>query len=177
MGRSLLPDGMAALWSVHTAADVDAIMTALQTVADRDRGDGRLVGERRADALRDLILGRTTPAPAPRPVKHRPITIADAFRYEPCPALRDKIIQRDQTCRFPGCNRAAVTCEIDHSSRTTDTTPSNTTCKRCVPATTISSTKAIGRSAASTTAPPNGPAPTGRTYVKPPPEPDDHDPP
>ena len=29
--RSLLPDGMAALWSVHTAADVDAIMTALQT--------------------------------------------------------------------------------------------------------------------------------------------------
>ncbi len=28
--RSLLPDGMGGLWSVHTAADVDAMMAALQ---------------------------------------------------------------------------------------------------------------------------------------------------
>jgi hypothetical protein len=45
---SLLPDGMAGLWSTHTTTDADAIMTALQRLADRGRGDGRLAGERRA---------------------------------------------------------------------------------------------------------------------------------
>ena len=111
---SLLPDGMGGLFSTHTAADVDAMMAALQHVADQGRGDGRLVGERRADALRDLVLGRITPPPPAKPVKHRPITIADAYQYEPCPALREKVVRRDQTCRFIGCNRQAITCEIDH---------------------------------------------------------------
>ncbi|HZZ95731.1 MAG TPA: DUF222 domain-containing protein [Jatrophihabitantaceae bacterium] len=34
--------------------------------------------------------------------------------YEPSQALTDKIILRDRTCRMPGCNRKACTCELDH---------------------------------------------------------------
>ena len=34
--------------------------------------------------------------------------------YEPSPALADKVILRDRTCRMPGCNRRACTCELDH---------------------------------------------------------------
>jgi hypothetical protein len=34
--------------------------------------------------------------------------------YEPSQALTDKVILRDRTCRMPGCNRKACTCELDH---------------------------------------------------------------
>jgi hypothetical protein len=34
--------------------------------------------------------------------------------YEPSRALTDRVIQRDRTCRMPGCNRKACTCELDH---------------------------------------------------------------
>jgi hypothetical protein len=34
--------------------------------------------------------------------------------YRPPVALRDYVIARDRTCRFPGCTRRADTCELDH---------------------------------------------------------------
>jgi hypothetical protein len=34
--------------------------------------------------------------------------------YEPSQALTDRVILRDRTCRMPGCNRRACTCELDH---------------------------------------------------------------
>ncbi len=34
--------------------------------------------------------------------------------YKPPAALRDFIIARDRTCRFPSCNRPACRCELDH---------------------------------------------------------------
>jgi hypothetical protein len=34
--------------------------------------------------------------------------------YRPPAALRDYVIARDRTCRFPGCNRRADGCEVDH---------------------------------------------------------------
>ncbi len=57
-----LPDGMAGIWSVHTAVDAEAIYARLReltaTTSPGDaRGDQRGVDERRADALRDLVLG------------------------------------------------------------------------------------------------------------------------
>ena len=126
---SLQPDGMAALSSTHTAGDVEAMMAVLQRVADRDRGDGRLVGERRADALRDWSSAGSRPP-------HRQAGQAPAdhhrrrLRYEPCPALREKVIRRDRTCRFPGCNRQAINCEIDHIVPYNGPTPSRPTCTR-----------------------------------------------
>src|SRR5262249_36744444 len=41
------PDGMSGLWSLHTTADAEQMLAVLQQVANRDRGDGRLAGERR----------------------------------------------------------------------------------------------------------------------------------
>ena len=35
--------------------------------------------------------------------------------YRPRLAQRDYVTTRDQTCRFPGCRRAAKRCQIDHS--------------------------------------------------------------
>ena len=64
-----LPDGMAGIWSVHTAVDAEAIYARLReitaTTSPGDaRGDERGVDERRADALRDLVLGRSASGPA-----------------------------------------------------------------------------------------------------------------
>jgi hypothetical protein len=100
-------------------------MSALQRLADRGRGDGRLVGERRADALRDLILGVATPVKPAKPVKHRRVSPLARFRYEASAALKALIVKRDVTCRMPGCNRRAVNCEMHHlvrfnGSNTTD---------------------------------------------------------
>ncbi len=53
-----LPDGMAGIWSTHTAADAEA-MYAQVTEAAKTINDGRTMDQKRADTLRDLVLGRT----------------------------------------------------------------------------------------------------------------------
>ncbi|HET9876132.1 MAG TPA: HNH endonuclease signature motif containing protein, partial [Mycobacterium sp.] len=40
---------------------------------------------------------------------------AAALRYRPTPALARAIRCRDLTCRFPGCHRPAVCCDLDHT--------------------------------------------------------------
>ncbi len=59
-----LPDGMAGLWSTHTAADGEAMFARLTAMAKKV-DDDRSMDQKRADTLRDLVLGRThagTPA-------------------------------------------------------------------------------------------------------------------
>jgi hypothetical protein len=58
----------------------------------------RLLTDPRSGAL--LELGRTT--------------------YVPSAALADHIRARDVTCRFPGCRRPAVGCDLDHTRRYPD---------------------------------------------------------
>lgn len=36
-------------------------------------------------------------------------------RYEPPQALKDFLIARDRTCRFPGCRRSAILSDLDHA--------------------------------------------------------------
>ena len=62
-----LADGMAGIWSTHTAADAEAMFAQLTEAAKKidTAADGRSMDQRRADTLRDLVLGRTkagTPA-------------------------------------------------------------------------------------------------------------------
>jgi hypothetical protein len=40
---------------------------------------------------------------------------AAALRYQPSAALERAIRCRDLTCRFPGCSRPAMVCDIDHT--------------------------------------------------------------
>lgn len=52
-------------------------------------------------------------------------TVLDVDRttYRPPADLARWLRVRDQTCRFPGCNRAAVGCDIDHSEDWADGNP------------------------------------------------------
>ncbi len=62
---SPLPDGMAGIWSTHTAADAEAMYARLTELA-KGIDDTRSMDQKRADTLRDLVLGRTTAGtPAP----------------------------------------------------------------------------------------------------------------
>ena len=57
-------DGMAGIWSTHTAADAEAMYARLTALA-KTLPDERTMDQKRADTLRDLVLGRTqagTPA-------------------------------------------------------------------------------------------------------------------
>jgi hypothetical protein len=58
------PDGMAAIWSTQTAVDAEAMYARLTLLA-KNLDDNRTMDQKRADTLRDLVLGRTqtgTPA-------------------------------------------------------------------------------------------------------------------
>lgn len=43
------------------------------------------------------------------------VTGAQALRYQPSAALARWIRFRDMTCRFPGCDRRATFCDLDHT--------------------------------------------------------------
>jgi Domain of unknown function (DUF222) len=40
----------------------------------------------------------------------------EALRYQPSAALERAVRCRDLTCRFPGCSRPAVVCDLDHTT-------------------------------------------------------------
>ena len=85
---------------------------------------GRL-GPVSASTIRDLLdlaertTGTTTGAhavPQPCPGQHVHDTEGPG-PYQPPDRLRNAMKARDRTCRFPGCNRPAAACELDHTLR------------------------------------------------------------
>ncbi len=71
-----------------------------------------------ADVFRDLLADPRVGATLRRLVAD-PITghLLDRGRrtYDIPVALRELVVARDTTCRFPGCNRRADRCQIDHA--------------------------------------------------------------
>jgi hypothetical protein len=67
----------------------------------------------------DRTKGTIEAAPAIRePCPGQDVHDADGpGRYEPSDRLRRSLQVRDRRCVFPGCNRPARTCELDHSLR------------------------------------------------------------
>jgi hypothetical protein len=50
-----------------------------------------------------------------RPLECPAVTEQEALRYQPSAALERWIRCRDLTCRFPGCDRKAWICDVDHT--------------------------------------------------------------
>jgi hypothetical protein len=83
-----------------------------QTVSGRSERPGYVdgYGVIDADQVRELAAGAAkylldNPAP----------TGSDPYLYRPSAALERFIRCRDLTCRFPGCDRPARVCDIDHT--------------------------------------------------------------
>ena len=107
---SPLPDGMAGIWSTHTAADAEAMYARLTELA-KGIDDTRSMDQKRADTLRDLVLGRTTagtPARGMRVQLLMPQATADGTSdapgelagYGPIPASQCRDLLTDPTTRI-----------------------------------------------------------------------------
>jgi hypothetical protein len=64
-----------------------------------------------ADMVRELAESA-----AMRLIEQPEVTAAEAFRYQPSVETARWIRLRDLTCRFPGCDRPVVNCDIDHTT-------------------------------------------------------------
>jgi Domain of unknown function (DUF222) len=62
-----------------------------------------------ADQVRELAQAATLRTLDPT------VDAAEALRYQPTVAMESWIRRRDLTCRFPGCDRPAEFCDIDHT--------------------------------------------------------------
>ena len=50
-----------------------------------------------------------------RTLEEPAVSDAEALRYQPTAAVERWVRMRDLTCRFPGCDRAAAICDVDHT--------------------------------------------------------------
>ena len=95
-------------------AQVQVIVPVL-TLLGADDGPADLVGRSPVDA--DTARCLAAHAPSWTRVLTDPIdgTVVTVDRYRTAWPQRRFLRARDQHCRFPGCRRAAIRCEIDHT--------------------------------------------------------------
>jgi hypothetical protein len=95
------------------------VRTVINVIASEDTltGDsdqpGYLEGYGVIDAEQVRQLAETASL---RPVECPTVSPEQALRYQPSAALERWIRCRDLTCRFPGCDRPASNCDIDHTT-------------------------------------------------------------
>jgi hypothetical protein len=106
----------AVLGEQATAPRTEVLVTIdLATLLGLTRKPGELAGygpitaETARVMARDAVLRRLVTDPASGEVLDLGRTA-----YRPSAALRRFITARDQTCRFPGCSRRAISCDLDH---------------------------------------------------------------
>jgi hypothetical protein len=108
-----LPDCPAADPGAPTATRVVInVIAAQSTIAGGGNAPGYLTGYGVIDAkqVEQLAAHATL-----RPLAEPNVSAAEALRYQPGAALARWIRCRDLTCRFPGCDRPAERCDIDHT--------------------------------------------------------------
>lgn len=105
-------DGAGSLGAIR--AQVQVIVPAL-TLLGADEGPADLVGRSPIDAETARCLAADAPTWAR--VLTEPVdgTVLAVDRYRTPWPQRRYLRARDQHCRFPGCRRAAIRCEIDHT--------------------------------------------------------------
>jgi Domain of unknown function (DUF222) len=90
---------------------VVTVVASEQTVTGQSNSPGYLEGHGVIDAEQVRELAATASLRLADPQT----SAAAALKYQPSAALERAIRCRDLTCRFPGCNRPASHCDIDHS--------------------------------------------------------------
>jgi hypothetical protein len=87
------------------------VVASEQTV----KGDSSQPGYLEGYGLIDAEQVRELAAAASLRLADPQTSAAEALRYQPSAALERAIRCRDLTCRFPGCSRPAMVCDIDHT--------------------------------------------------------------
>ncbi|MBA3745718.1 HNH endonuclease signature motif containing protein [Sporichthya sp.] len=120
-------DGMATLCLYLPAEQARAIYDTINSRITAQRtgpDDERLIGARRADHLVDLLVAAFGVDLRAVADTDSPVLTAEqiarlnrgANSYVPSEAMKNAIRARDKHCRFPGCRRPAVHCDIDHTN-------------------------------------------------------------
>lgn len=91
------------------------VIVPVQTMLGADEGPADLVGRSPIDAGTARCLAANAPTWAR--VLTDPIdgTVVMVDRYRAALTQRRYLMARDQHCRWPGCRRAAIRCELDHT--------------------------------------------------------------
>ena len=116
-GRSVAAESQRRLGTHHGRHTHLNVTISASTLAGLDDRPGELDGHGPipADLARAIaISAETITAIAIRPGCGTGLDLGRTS-YRPRLAQRDHVTTRDQTCRFPGCRRAAKRCQIDHS--------------------------------------------------------------
>lgn len=102
----------------HTAATaaIIHILADQSTLDTTSNGPGYLPGYGilPADTVRDLTSSRAAPA-AVKPVTVPGPDTTPENGYRPPAAVKEFLRWRDLTCRWPGCDAPADTCDVDHT--------------------------------------------------------------
>lgn len=95
---------------VHT---VLIVIASEETVGGESEQPGYLEGFGVIDAelVRDMAQDATL-----RPLAKPTVTPEQAQRYQPTAEVNRWVRWRDLTCRFPGCDRRAAICDLDHTT-------------------------------------------------------------
>ena len=104
---------------VRGARVVTSVVASDQTV----RGDGCAPGYLEGYGVIDAEQVRELLATAALHVIDPFTSPVDALRYQPSASLERAVRCRDLTCRFPGCSRPAVVCDLDHTISFNHTNP------------------------------------------------------
>ncbi len=107
---SRVTDAEPAAGGVQTVINVIATEA---TLAGDSEQPGYLEGYGVIDAEHGRDLADTATI---RPVECPAVSPQEALRYQPSAALERWIRCRDLTCRFPGCDRKAWICDVDHTT-------------------------------------------------------------
>ncbi len=99
---------------VHVVADADTLAAAADPAAATSRraAPAFVIG---GGILPTSLLAATLERATSRQVRHPGVDACPETRYRPSAGLASFVRCRDLTCRWPGCDKPADVCDLDHT--------------------------------------------------------------